>query len=174
MNFRTVVEQNPGYRGAIAYAIQQMDVQTSLWFSMATPGSVSPFWSCKHTGHQPLAWLMSQIPPAMAEWIGWINLCWIFREAANSGSGWINGAYHLSPEDFADWKGQTCSLERDMLPRWVQQKRLLACPLILILLISASQRTTKTLPVSEEQNSKMKETSQLTQASILSLAGDWC
>ena len=132
MNFRTVVEPEPlGTGGAIAYAIQQMDVQTSF---MVLNGDT---WLSKsivelQAYRPPTIGLTHVADTSRYGRVDWVDqLVLNFQEKQqNSGSGWINaGAYHLSPEDFADWKGQTCSLERDMLPRWVQQKRLQACPL---------------------------------------------
>ena len=45
-------------------------------------------------------------------------------------SGWINaGIYHLNAEIFSGWKGEQCSLERDIFPRLVTEKKLMAVPI---------------------------------------------
>ena len=132
LEIQTVVEPEPlGTGGAIAFAIQQMEVQTQF---VVINGDT---WLS-----QPISNLQAELPPAIGlvhvedtsrygrvDWQD--DLVQSFQEKQpKAGPGWINaGAYHLSPEDFANWDGQPCSLERDLLPKWVQQDRLRACPL---------------------------------------------
>jgi NDP-sugar pyrophosphorylase family protein len=132
LEIQTVVEPAPlGTGGAIAFAIQQMEVQTPF---VVMNGDT---WL-----GQSLIELQSHLPPAIGlvhvedtsryGRVAWQNdLVQSFKEKQpKAGPGWINaGAYHLSSEDFANWDGQPCSLECDLLPKWVQQGRLGACPL---------------------------------------------
>ena len=49
---------------------------------------------------------------------------------AEQGPGWINaGIYHLNSKIFEGWNGEQCSLERNIFPSLVIQKKLLAVPL---------------------------------------------
>jgi D-glycero-alpha-D-manno-heptose 1-phosphate guanylyltransferase len=59
------------------------------------------------------------------------NLVTAFLEKDKSKcSGWINaGIYHLNAEIFSGWKGEQCSLERDIFPRLVNEKKLIAVPI---------------------------------------------
>ena len=132
LEIQTVVETDPlGTGGAIAFAIQQMDVQRPF---VVMNGDT---WLS-----QSLSELQLHLPPAIGlvyvedisryGGVDWQDdLVKSFQEKHPKASpGWINaGAYHLSPEDFNNWDGQPTSLERDLLPKWVQQGRLRACPL---------------------------------------------
>ena len=132
LEVQTLVEPHPlGTGGAIGFAVQEMKILDSFfvingdtWLSQ----SVSILQTCS-----PPSIGLVQVADASrygrVEWQGQFVRNFIEKKN-NAVSGWINaGVYYLAPEDFEDWDGRPCSLEREMLPKWTKQNRLRVCAL---------------------------------------------
>jgi len=129
-----VIESQPlGTGGAVANAVRQLKIDGAMLIANADT------WVGSGIGM-----LASATPPALVgiqvqdiSRYGGLELekdgvIKAFIEKGRHGSpGWINaGIYHLNSSEFSGWDGNPFSMEQDLFPRLVEEKRLRAVPLV--------------------------------------------
>lgn len=125
-----VVEHQPlGTGGAIAYAITEQGMQGSLLVANADTWLGTGL--VKMAEHPPCS--IAAVQVADTSRYGGLQvsengLIHAFTEKRSGlGAGLINGGiYHLRTRDFMSWNGHPFSLEQDLFPRLVNERRLLA------------------------------------------------
>ena len=132
LKISTMIEPEPmGTGGAIAYVVNQQQWNGS--FFTINGDTWLGAWAAPFCEVNPPAIGLVQVEDASRYGrVDWQDQkVQRFQEKEiNAGPGWINaGVYLFQAADFMDWGGQPFSLERDLLPEWVQQGRLQVCPL---------------------------------------------